>query len=208
MSLDHTPFVFLVSAPSGAGKTTLLTSLLAADAGLRYSVSYTTRPAREGEVDGRDYYFVTDAMFRDLVGSGVMLESAYVHGHYYGTSVSVVRDVLASGFDVVLDVDVEGFGNVQSVSLDVVSVFILPPSMSELRRRLVSRGTETVKDLDIRLRAARKEIEWASRYDYIVVNDQVDTAVKKMESILSAERLKSGRVGSVVEKIKLDGLGS
>jgi len=137
-----------------------------------------------------------------------MLESAYVHGHYYGTSVSVVRDVLASGFDVVLDVDVEGFGNVQSVSLDVVSVFILPPSMSELRRRLVSRGTETVKDLDIRLRAARKEIEWASRYDYIVVNDQVDTAVKKMESILSAERLKSGRVGSVVEKIKLDGLGS
>jgi len=208
MSLDHTPFVFLVSAPSGAGKTTLLTPLLSSDAELRYSVSYTTRPARECEVDGRDYFFVTDSEFCDLVGSGVMLESAYVHGHYYGTSVSVVRDVLASGFDVVLDVDVEGFKKVQSLGLDVVSVFILPPSISELRRRLVSRGTESVEDLDVRLRAARKEIEWASRYDYIVVNDQVDTAVKKMESILSAERVKSGRVGSVVEKIKLEGSGS
>ncbi|MBA2847821.1 guanylate kinase [Thermosulfuriphilus ammonigenes] len=184
----------VISAPSGAGKTTLIRQLLRLEKNLIFSVSHTTRSPRPGEVEGKDYYFVSREEFESLVAAGAFLEWAEVHGNLYGTSMEKIREHLDSGRDVVLDIDVQGARQVRKkMGLEAALIFILPPSWSELERRLRSRGTEDEASLRRRLDAARQEIQAASEFDYLVLNDRFDRALSALRSILTAERLRSFR---------------
>jgi len=194
MSLDHSPFLLVVSAPSGCGKTTILRQLLVQDKNLAFSVSTTSRPPRPDEVEGRDYFFVSKKRFEDGIESGEFLEYAMVHGNYYGTARTRVREMLSAGKDVILDIDVQGAMQLDKLwPDDLASVFILPPSLAELRRRLVSRGTEDAETVRRRLANARGELKQAHHYRYLLINDLLDDAVSGFRQIISAERKKSRR---------------
>ena len=185
--------LLVISGPSGAGKGTLYNRVLRADADMTFSVSYTTRGPRPGEVDGKDYHFVTEEAFlRELERDG-FLEHACVHGHYYGTPRQPVLDALEQGRSVMLDIDPQGAAQVMEKMPECVSVFILPPSFSELRRRLEGRGTETPEEIERRLRNARGEVEQMGRYQYLVVNDDLETAYKTLQGIVDAEKQRSCR---------------
>ena len=179
----------ILSAPSGCGKTTLLNRIMANLPGLAFSISHTTRPPRLGEMHGKDYYFVDSPAFvamRDQEPSG-FLAYAEVHGNLYGTSVEEVNRLRQQGLDVVLDIDVQGAAQVQAQT-ETVAVFIAPPSMAELEKRLRKRGSETEASVVRRLENARKELACADRYDYLLVNDQLDEATDILRSIIIAER--------------------
>ncbi len=183
----------VVSAPSGAGKTTLC-RLLIERLSFRFSVSHTTRPPRPGEVHGRDYYFVSRPEFESLVQEGAFLEWAEVHGHLYGTSVAEVERALSGEEDLLLDIDVQGASQVRrKLGAQAVFVFILPPSLEELERRLRSRGTEDEETLARRLARAREEIRFAPWFDYVVVNDEVERAFEDLAAIIRAERCRPAR---------------
>lgn len=184
----------VLSAPSGCGKTTILRKVMADLPGLIFSVSHTTRSPRPGEQHGRDYFFIDQSQFeslRDREPSG-FIEWAQVHGNFYGTARSEVEKQLISGLDVILDIDVQGARQVRRAA-DAVTVFIAPPSLDELGRRLRKRGTEDEKTVALRLENANREIEAATEYDYLIVNDDLDEAVESMRSILIAERLRHRR---------------
>ena len=181
--------LFVVSAPSGVGKTTILKGVLKDDPQLRYSVSSTTRPPRRGELDGRDYHFVTRHRFVEGVRTGRFLEWAEVHGHLYGTDRRRVTSWIQEGFDVVLDIDVQGARQVRCAHPRVQTIFILPPSWDELRKRLEARGTENSEQVTRRLTAAQNEVQDVSCYDFIVVNDRLDEAIMDVTSILRSHRL-------------------
>lgn len=186
--------LFIVSSPSGAGKSTISRKLLAADHGLEMSVSATTRPARPGEVDGKDYHFVDLDTFRDMVGRNEFLEWAHVFGNRYGTPRGPVEKALADGRDVLFDIDWQGAQQLyQQAGGDVVRVFIFPPSLEELERRLRARGTDTNEVIDGRMARAGAEISHWDGYDYVLVNDDVDQCFEKVKAILAAERLKRSR---------------
>ncbi len=194
--------LLVLSAPSGCGKTTILKRVMADLPGLVFSVSHTTRPPRPGEEDGRDYHFVERAAFvaiRDRQPSG-FLEWAEVHGNLYGTSLEEVQRLRDRGLDVVLDIDVQGAAQVRREQ-DPVTVFIAPPSLAELERRLRGRGTEAEETIALRLANARREIEAADDYQYLVVNDELDIAVDALRSIIIAERCHRRRTpaGEAVE---------
>ena len=191
--------LFVVSAPSGAGKTTILKRVLAHLHGVTYSVSHTTRPPRPGEVDGRDYHFVTHEEFRELIEKGAFLEWAQVHTDLYGTSREEVEQAVQRGEDVVLDIDVQGARSIRENYHGGVFIFIVPPSMEELERRLKKRGTETEATIHVRLENARRELEAMVEYDYIVVNDDLDLAVEVVKSIFLAERARRERVLPLVQ---------
>ena len=202
MSSDHTPFLIVVSAPSGCGKTSILKRLLKDDDKLSFSISVTSRPPRPGEVDGRDYIFVSEEDFKTRLLQGEFLEYARVHGNYYGTSRSYVEELLSAGYDVVLDIDVQGMIQLEeSWQADFASVFILPPSYAELEHRLVSRGTDSPSDIKKRLVNAGGEIEYGSRYRYLLVNDQLDIAVSQLKSVISAERSRASRNDRLMKKV-------
>jgi len=187
-------FLLVLSAPSGCGKTTLLKRVMADLPGLVFSVSHTTRKPRAGEKDGLDYHFVQPDEFLDISDqqpSG-FLEWARVHGNLYGTSRQDVEQRLARGFDVVLDIDVQGAELIRN-NADPVSVFIAPPSLSELARRLRGRGTETEESLRVRLAGAEKEMREAGKYTYFIVNDDLDEAVEALKAIIIAERCRRRR---------------
>ena len=184
--------VFVVSAPSGGGKTTLVRRLLANVGGLRFSVSCTTRPRREGEQDGVDYHFLDEEHFALHVASGDFLEHADVHGRRYGTLRSEVDRILAAGADAVLDVDVQGAESVRRSVPDAVLTFLLPPGFGELRRRLESRGTAPLEQ-ERRLQAARREFDRAPHFDYLVMNERLDEALTLLEAIVLAERSRATR---------------
>jgi len=184
--------VFVVSAPSGGGKTTLVRRLLASFGGLRFSVSCTTRPRRDGEEDGVDYHFLDDERFARHVAGGDFLEWAEVHGRRYGTLRSEVDRILAAGEDAVLDVDVQGAEAVRRAIPDAVLTFLLPPGFGELRRRLESRGTAPLEQ-ERRLQAARRECDRAPQFDYLVMNERLDEALTLLEAIVLAERSRSAR---------------
>lgn len=188
-----TPFLLILSSPSGAGKTTIAKALLAARDDVGYSISATTRPPRPGEKDGVDYYFVTEEEFRRKRDAGEFLEWAEYSGHLYGTLRSEVERVLASGRHVVLDIDVQGARAIRARRDDVVSIFILPPSVEELLARLGGRGGNPPADLERRLRTAVAEVECAGEYDYIVVNADRTQAVAEVAAILEAESKRTGR---------------
>jgi guanylate kinase len=189
--------LFVVSAPSGAGKHTILREVLAADPQLAYSISATTRPPREGEADGREYYFLDRGEFMRRVDAGEFFEWARVHDRLYGTLRSEMDRRLALGTDVLLELDVQGMRNLkrQETDTDVVTVFILPPSLAVLEQRLRGRGTNTEEDIALRLRNARTEIEARGEYDYLVVNDRLDEAVADMKAIVRARRCRTAKCG-------------
>ena len=191
--LKRRGLLFVLSSPSGAGKTTIARMLLDQDSGISLSVSATTRPMREGEVEGRDYHFVTDAEFDRMVESGQFLEWAHVFGRRYGTLENEVRKSIDAGCDVLLDIDWQGTQQLKQVDPDIVRVFILPPSMAELERRLRARGTDSDEVIASRMERAAAEISHWAEYDYVLVNEDKETCLGKVHAILEAERLKATR---------------
>lgn len=193
--------LIVLSGPSGAGKDTILHTLLQKSQDLRLSVSATTRNPREGEVDGRDYFFVTKEQFLSMRQNGEVLESAEYCGNYYGTPAKPIRDWMDAGSDVVLEIEVQGGGQIKQKCPDCVSVFILPPSVGELERRLRDRGTESEEAIQKRLQAARQEILQAKAYDYVVINDTVDNAVAAIQHIVATEKYKKDRNLDTIEGV-------
>lgn len=183
--------LFVVAAPSGAGKSTLVNALLQRESAISLSVSHTTRPPREGEQDGRQYFFVDRAQFEREVADGLFLEHAEVHGNLYGTSRTTVRELLAQGRDVLLEIDWQGAEQIRRSKPDCVSVFILPPSRAELERRLRGRGSDSPEVIERRLRNSRGEIAHAHEFDYILVNDVFEQALADLQAIVRAVRLRS-----------------
>lgn len=183
--------LFVVSSPSGGGKTTLVRELLARVPGLVRSVSATTRPRRTGERDRADYHFVTPAAFARLRARRALLESANVHGAWYGTPASSVEPALARGHDVVLSVDVQGARQIKrAFQRRAVLIFVMPPSFDDLRARLINRRTDAPSAIRRRLAAARRELACARWYDYVVVNHRIPEAVEHLKAIVTAERLR------------------
>ena len=193
-SLQRRGLMFILSSPSGAGKTTISRMLLAHDAELRLSISVTTRPIRPGEVDGRDYHFVNQAAFDRMVGEDAFYEWAHVFNHCYGTPKAQIRAQLKDGQDFLFDIDWQGTQQLyQKDQQDVVRVFLLPPSLDELQRRLTGRGTDSAAVIAARMERARGEISHWDGYDYVIVNDDIDACFAKVVQILAAERMKRAR---------------
>src|SRR5687768_2923007 len=163
--------LFVVSSPSGGGKGTIIRHVLAVVPNLSYSVSFTTRAPRPGEVNGREYFFISRNVFDQMVAAGEFLESACVHGNFYGTAKRQIAEETGSGIDIVLEVDVQGAASVRQLLLDSVSIFILPPSYDVLRERLIARGTDSAEELEVRLRNAPAELRQYSTFDYVIIND-------------------------------------
>jgi guanylate kinase len=178
-----------VVAPSGAGKNSLVAALLEAEPSVGLSVSYTTRPARDGEIDGQHYHFVSQQVFQSMVEKGDFLEYAEVYGNFYGTSSAWIRSRLAEGNDILLEIDWQGARQVRSVFAEVVGIFIVPPSIEELERRLRGRATDSEEIIKRRLASARSEIDKVAEYDYLVVNDNFERARLDLISIVRARRL-------------------
>ena len=195
--------MFVLSSPSGAGKTTISRMLLKVDNDIALSVSATTRPPRPGEVDGRHYHFVTDDAFDRMVAEDAFYEWAHVFGHRYGTPKGHIREGLKRGRDVLFDIDWQGTQQLyQKDQQDVVSVFILPPSLTELRRRLESRAADAPEVIDARMERARAEISHWAEYDYVVINDDVDQCFDKVREILEAERMRRTRQTGLIDFVR------
>ncbi len=186
--------LFIISGPSGTGKGTICKELLATDPALRLSVSVTTRAPREGEVDGREYHFITRERYMELLEEKGLLEHASVYGEkMYGTPRRPVEEWIAQGIDVILEIDVQGAFQVRENEPDCVMIFILPPSMEELEARIRGRGSETEETLAARLGEAQREIDLAPQYDYQVVNEDLDKAVEAVRQIIEHERTQGGQ---------------
>ncbi len=193
-TLQRRGLMLILSSPSGAGKTTISRMLLEADPELCLSVSVTTRPQRPGEVDGTDYIFVDQPTFDRMVEDDLFLEWAYVFGHSYGTPKAQVKAGLREGQDFLFDIDWQGTQQLyQKLEIDVVRVFLLPPSIEELRRRLTGRGTDAEDVISRRMERARAEISHWDGYDYVVVNDDIGQCFAKVREVLHAERMKRAR---------------
>jgi guanylate kinase len=182
--------LFIVTAPSGAGKTSLVRSLLEMDKLVSLSISYTTRAMRPGEEDGEDYHFVSEERFLQMLEEGDFLESAEVHGARYGTSQTLVESVLAEGRDLVLEIDWQGAAQVRSLYPSAVGIFVLPPSLEELARRLHNRAQDSAEVIARRLAAARDEISHVGEFDYVIINDRFETAIHDLLAIIRAQRLR------------------
>jgi guanylate kinase len=193
--------LFVVSSPSGGGKGTLIQRMLNKVSYLSYSVSFTTRAPRNGEVDGREYFFVTPEKFEQMVAANEFLEWAHVHGKLYGTSCSQVSREISEGRDIVLEVDVQGAASIRALMPDSVSVFILPPSFIVLRQRLLDRGTDSPEELDLRLRNAPTELKDYVAFQYLIINDDADRAADQLSAIVHAERARLHRQGPRVKHV-------
>jgi guanylate kinase len=194
-TLNRRGLLLILSSPSGAGKSTLAKRLMAWDPTIRFSVSATTRPARPGEVEGQDYYFRSHDEFRALVEDGGMLEHAEVFGNYYGSPKAPVEQAMREGRDTLFDIDWQGGQQIRNSSLgrDVVSIFVLPPSIAELERRLRGRAQDSDEVIASRMEKSRDEISHWAEYDYVLVNEDIDIAEAELKVILSAERLRRDR---------------
>ena len=202
-TLQRRGLMFILSSPSGAGKTTIARRILAQDDEIRLSVSYTTRPIRPGEVEGKDYYFCDKAEFERKVESGDFLEWAEVFGHLYGTPKAELKAGLKSGHDYLFDIDWQGTQQLyQRMEVDVVRVFLLPPSIGELQRRLASRGTDSADVVAARMARARSEISHWDGYDYVVINDDIDACFDKVTGILHSERMRRARQTGLVDFVR------
>ncbi len=186
---DHTPgSLFIISAPSGAGKTTLCAAVRSRFPDMLYSISHTTRSPRAGETDGKDYYFMTVDDFARRIESGGWAEWAKVHGNYYGTSAEFIDQGICAGKDILLDIDVQGTFKILKRYPDSVTIFIMPPSMDVLRQRLETRGTDRRDTIETRMENARQEIAQAQHYRHIIVNDNLETAVHELISLIARYR--------------------
>ncbi len=192
--------LIIISSPSGGGKGTLIKEVLRSMPDITYSISYTTRPMRVGEEDGREYFFISKNDFEHRRDEGEFLEYALVHGNYYGTSLMQVEDVMKGGRDVLLEVDVQG-AEILKKKPNAVSIFILPPSFPVLRSRLTLRATESSGDLHLRLRNSFDEVLQYVKFGYVVVNEDLNTAANELRTIINAERLRTDRQESVIKSI-------
>lgn len=187
--------LIVLSGPSGAGKGTICNELLKQVDTLNLSISMTTRSPRESEVDGKDYYFVTKEQFEEYIAKGNFLEYAKVHGdNYYGTPKNKVEEILSSGRDIILEIDIQGALEVKEKMKEGIFIFIMPPSMRELKDRLVKRNTESKDKIIERFKNAYKEINEVTKYNYIVINDEVQNAVDKVKAIILAEKCRVDRI--------------
>lgn len=189
--------VFLVTAPSGAGKSSLVNALLESDAGLRLSISCTTRAPREGEVDGKDYRFVNEAQFLQMRDAEDLLEWAHVHGNYYGTPRAPLAEALQLGQDVILEIDWQGAQQVRKLLLGVTGIFILPPSLAVLEQRLRARGKDSESVIARRLQAANSEISHAAEFEYVIINQDFSVALRQLQQVIAASRLRYARQAMV-----------
>ena len=193
--------LLVVSGPSGAGKGTICNLLRKELPELSYSVSVTTRAPREGELDGRDYFFKTVAQVKDMIFRGELLEYAQVYGNYYGTPKPYVMNLLNEGKDVLLEIDIQGALQIKKVFPEGVFIFVIPPSLEELRARIYKRGTDAEEVIEKRLKAATSELSYAGEYDYIIVNDIAEKATQRVLTLLEAERYRAGRTYFLVDKM-------
>jgi len=196
--------LFIVASPSGGGKTTLIRRLLENPPGspLHFSVSHTTRPMRQGESNGREYYFVSAEEFQRMVQRDEFLEHNEVHGHIYGTSRAEVLPRLAAGEDVILDIDVQGARDIRRAAPDAVSIFIVPASPAELERRLRTRGLDSEEAIRKRLINAAKEVQQAEEFQYVIVNDDLERASLELQCLVRARRLTPARQAARLERIR------
>ena len=199
--LSHSGNVFVLSAPSGTGKSTLAKQLVKQVGDLDFSVSFTTRKPRSGEVHGKDYFFVDDAAFDAMVAEDGFVEWVQVYDRRYGTGKAWIQERLRSGVDILLDIETQGAGRVQEAIPDAVMVFLLPPSAGELAARLRGRGDESAEQVRILLEYAHHELSRYPQYDYLVVNDKVDQAYQKLESIIIATRCRRERMTGTAQRI-------
>ncbi len=184
----------IISSPSGGGKGTIIREIVQSIPNLEYSVSFTTRERRFGEEDGRDYHFISKTEFEDRIATGEFLEYAVVHGNFYGTSLTRTENLISAGKDVILEIDVQGAGQVMKrLPGATISIFVLPPSFEVLKARLTSRSTETPEDLALRLRNSFDEVAEYERFDYVVINDELVSACRRVSSIIRAERQRRDR---------------
>ena len=203
MTQNRKGLLLVISGPAGVGKGTINLSLISRNSDIRMSVSATTRQPRPGEIDGVHYFFKTEEEFQDMINKGAFLEYMRVFNtHYYGTPKSFVEQELAEGRSVILEIDVQGAMRVKAAYPDAVLIFIAPPSMSELKSRLIHRGTESSEAIDRRFETAYQEMKYINQYDYVVVNDILDLAIARTEDIIVAERCKVSRNGELIEKLQ------
>ncbi|AEV69312.1 guanylate kinase [Acetivibrio clariflavus] len=191
----------VVSGPSGTGKGTVLSCIRQKENRIKFSVSATTREPRSGEVDGVNYFFKTTEEFEAMIENGELIEWVKYCDNYYGTPKKYVADTIKSGYDCLLEIEVEGALNIKKIYPDCVSIFILPPSFEELRRRIESRGTEKPEVIEKRMEKALKEMNYVDRYDYVVVNDDIEKAVDSIRYILASEKLKFSRNRDILKTI-------
>ncbi len=191
----------IISSPSGGGKGTLILELMGMGIGIGYSISFTTREKRSGEAEGRDYFFISRKEFETRIAAGEFLEYAEVHGNYYGTSKTFVEALTRDGKDVILEIDVQGAAWVLTRAPDAVSIFIMPPSFEALTHRLTARATETPEQLSLRLRNSFDEVMGYTNFEYVVVNDDIPIAARRLESIILAERQKRIRQTEAIKDI-------
>ena len=194
-------FLLVLSGPSGSGKGTVSEALMAKNDEVKFSTSVTTRKPRSMEVDGENYFFKTEEEFKDMVKNDELLEYAHVHTNYYGTPKEFVFHEIEKGEIVLLEIDVQGALQIKDKYKEAVFIFLLPPTMEELKHRIVSRGTESEKDIETRFANAFKELDFVGKYDYFVVNDKVDQAVKDIENIIAAEKLRVKRYKNIKKDI-------
>ncbi|WP_257307014.1 guanylate kinase [Geothrix campi] len=199
--IHHPGNVFVVSAPSGAGKSTLTQRLVQSVPDLIFSISFTTRKPRPGEVDGRDYFFIDDARFDAMVREGGFVEWVQIYGQRYGTGREWLHGVLTTGLDVLLDIETTGALNLRRAIPDARMIFILPPSAASLEQRLRSRGKDSDEQIRIRMKHARHELELYHAYDYLVLNDDLELAYQQFESIIHATRASRERMAPVAQRI-------
>ena len=193
--------LIIISSPSGGGKGTLIKEVLEAVPDLGYSVSWTTRAPRFGEEEGRHYHFVSKEEFEREIAEGGFLEYAEVHGNMYGTSKRLIEKIMEAGRDVILEIDVQGADLVMEKAPDAVTIFILPPSFETMRARLIARATEGSSDLDLRLRNSHYEVAQYSKFQYVVINDELGLAARKLASIIIAERQLRDRQEGAIQGI-------
>ena len=198
--------LFVVVAPSGAGKTSLVKALLEKEPNIRLSISYTTRKPREGEVNGRDYHFADRPTFEKMIAQGDFLEYANVYGNYYGTSKRWIENQLSGDHDVLLEIDWRGAAQLKGLFPNMVGIFILPPSLAELRKRLESRGKDAPEAIERRMASAREEISHVLEFEYIIVNERFEAALSDLISVVHATRVsraqQSVRLASLLAEFK------
>jgi guanylate kinase len=188
--MEYPGNLFVVAAPSGAGKSSLVNALMEVDSRLSHSVSHTTRAPRGQEMHGREYYFVSNAQFDQMVLQGAFLEWAHVHGNRYGTSKQVIEERITQGSDIILEIDYQGAVQVKQIFQNAVLIFILPPSWSELKSRLQRRGEDSSSVIDMRVQNAAKEVAHVKEFDFVIINERFELALFDLKSIVHAQRLK------------------
>jgi guanylate kinase len=188
--MDYPGNLFVVAAPSGAGKSSLVKAVLELDSHVQPSVSHTTRPPRGQEKHGREYFFVSEKEFDDMVLASAFVEWAHVHGYRYGTSKKAIEERIAQGADVILEIDFQGATQIKRIFANAVLIFILPPSWEELRSRLERRGEDTSETIELRLQNAAEEMQQAQEFDYVIINELFERALFDLKAIVHAQRLK------------------